>query len=101
MFSGKTAPVGSFAASPFGLYDTAGNVSEWTQDCYLNHYVGAALDGSAREATAPGACKERVIRGGGAKDSAKELYTYQRRGIAPDTQSETIGFRVVLDLGEY
>ena len=29
-----TAPVGSFPVSPWGLYDTAGNVEEWVEDEY-------------------------------------------------------------------
>jgi formylglycine-generating enzyme required for sulfatase activity len=56
----KTAPVGSFKANDFGLYDTAGNVWEWLQDCYHQSYDGAPTDGSAWE----GHRCSRVMRGG-------------------------------------
>ncbi|GJM29028.1 MAG: hypothetical protein DHS20C17_16630 [Cyclobacteriaceae bacterium] len=37
-----TAPVGSFPLdkSPYGVYDLAGNVAEWTLDFYTNRFLG-------------------------------------------------------------
>jgi formylglycine-generating enzyme required for sulfatase activity len=44
-----------------GLYDMAGNVWQWTQDCYAETYAGAPSDGSAAK---PGDSCMRVDRGG-------------------------------------
>ena len=43
----QTSPVGSFSPMQFGLYDMAGNVFQWVQDCYHENYDGAPTDGSA------------------------------------------------------
>jgi formylglycine-generating enzyme required for sulfatase activity len=59
-----TAPVGSFPPNPFGLYDTAGNVWEWVEDCDHEDYKGAPTDGSAWKKEDGGNCYTRVFRGG-------------------------------------
>ncbi len=58
--SPRTAPVGSFRASPWGLYDTTGNVDEWVEDAWHDRYKGAPRDGSASE----GGGDDGVERGG-------------------------------------
>jgi formylglycine-generating enzyme required for sulfatase activity len=56
-----TSPVGHFVPNRFGLYDTTGNVWEWTLDCYHGSYSGAPVDGSAWQSRD---CTHRVDRGG-------------------------------------
>ncbi len=47
---GRTHPVGLKQANAFGLYDMAGNVWQWTEDCYDNTYVPRSRkDGRANE----------------------------------------------------
>ncbi|MCW8194078.1 SUMF1/EgtB/PvdO family nonheme iron enzyme [Proteobacteria bacterium 005FR1] len=92
LFSSSTAPVGSFPANPFDLHDTAGNVAEWVQDCFQNHYVGAPDDASP---VLRDECPLRSVRGGAANDSYRSLTSYAREGIAATTRNPLIGFRVV------
>ena len=42
------APVGSFGANAWGLYDMIGNAREWTADSWHDDYEGAPSDGRAR-----------------------------------------------------
>jgi formylglycine-generating enzyme required for sulfatase activity len=58
----QTAPVGSFAANAFGLYDMVGNVVAWLEDCRHDNYTGAPSDGAAW--ITGGNCNARVLRGG-------------------------------------
>ncbi|HKQ79569.1 MAG TPA: bifunctional serine/threonine-protein kinase/formylglycine-generating enzyme family protein [Blastocatellia bacterium] len=89
----KPAPVGSFEndRSQQGVYDLAGNVSEWVQDDYLR-YVGKGAFSSC-----PG-CK--VFRGGNFVDEVKDSRASKRWAIFPEVREEfaenvfpRVGFR--------
>lgn len=89
------APVMSFEANPFGLYDIDGNVSEWTIDCWHDNYVRAPVDGSAW--LNPG-CSVRVVRGGSWGSSPDQVRSAYRQGADGRVRSARVGFRVVREL---
>jgi serine/threonine-protein kinase PpkA len=91
----KTAPVGSFRANKFKLYDTAGNVAEWVQDCYQDHYLGAPKDGSAVDSNH---CSNRSIRGGSIRSSSSAIKSHSRDRQPSTKKASHIGFRVAVDL---
>jgi formylglycine-generating enzyme required for sulfatase activity len=41
----QTLPTGSFRPNGFGLFDVAGNVAEWVENCWNESYRGAPTDG--------------------------------------------------------
>ena len=89
------APVGSFHANAFGLYDMAGNVSEWVADCWHDSYRRAPKDDKAW--FNPG-CRTRVIRGGSWASAPTQLRSVWRAPLERDVTNAQIGFRVVRDL---
>ena len=89
------APVMSFAANPFGLYDMDGNVSEWVADCWHDNYIRAPDDGSAW--INPG-CRVHVLRGGSWGSSPDQVTSAYRQGADGDVRSGRVGFRVVREL---
>jgi formylglycine-generating enzyme required for sulfatase activity len=90
VYKKTTVAVGSYPANPWGLYDMAGNVWEWTDSVYDANYGGAELQSSSKN----DANSQRVIRGG----SWYDLPTYSRsadRGYdTPDYRYFDIGFRL-------
>ena len=86
-----TAPVGSYRANAFGLYDMLGNVSEWTDDCWNENYSGAPTDGNA---WTTGTCSQRVVRGGSWIFIPRFLRSANRNGGTTAIRNYNIGFRV-------
>jgi formylglycine-generating enzyme len=94
-----TAPVKSFNKNGFGLYDMAGNVSEWTVSAYnnssytisstLNPYLGNRIEDP-----------RKVIKGGSWKDIGYMLMVSERDWEHKDSARSFIGFRRVQTIPE-
>ncbi len=86
-----TAPVGSFAASPVGLYDLGGNVAEWCHD-YYSAFTGKA----AEKVVDPMGAVEgthHVVRGSSWRDASLTELRFSYRRYSRDSAND-IGFRV-------
>ncbi|SDZ79009.1 bifunctional serine/threonine-protein kinase/formylglycine-generating enzyme family protein [Microbulbifer marinus] len=95
IFSATSAPVGHYEANRFGLFDTAGNVAEWVQDCYLGDYSNSRSD--ARPVVTSN-CNLRAVRGGSMRDPLANISSDYRKGLSANTMSTEVGFRVVMEL---
>lgn len=95
-----TSAVGTFKPNDFGLYDMAGNVSEWTSTAYTES-VGALtsdLNPEFRYDAAkedPYNMKRKIVRGGSWKDVAKNIRSDLRMWEYQNEQRSYIGFRCV------
>jgi len=91
---GKTMKVGSFDPNAFGLYDMAGNVSEWVQDIYKNVIYMSDQTDPIYTGSVPDPF--RVIRGGGWGSKAQDCQSAYRNGSRrPDYRDDLVGFRLV------
>ncbi|HEY4787316.1 MAG TPA: SUMF1/EgtB/PvdO family nonheme iron enzyme [Bacteroidales bacterium] len=95
-----TVRVGSYEPNEWGLYDMAGNVSEWCINAYdesayqFMHDLNPDYKYSAKPDDPP-AMKRKVVRGGSWKDIAYFLQVSTRSYEYQDTAKSFIGFRCV------
>ncbi len=95
-----TVIVGHYAPNDFGVYDMAGNVSEWTNDAFdessynFTWDLNPSYEYNARESDPP-VLKRKVIRGGSWKDIGYYMQVSARSFEYQDTAKCYIGFRCV------
>lgn len=95
-----TVPVDRYWPNDYGLYNMAGNVSEWTSTTYLtNSYnvladVNPDINYTLRE-NDPQWMRRKVVRGGSWRDVAFYLQNGTRDYEFADTAKAYIGFRLV------
>ena len=95
-----TSRVGTYAPNDFGLYDMAGNVSEWTSTAFTESVNKLTSDmnpeyryDAAKED--PYKMKRKIVRGGSWKDVAHNIRSDIRMWEYQNEQRSYIGFRCV------
>ena len=89
-----TSPVGSYFANGFGLYDMAGNVSEWCEDAFhpSSMVIVWDLNPTYFDENEP----RKVLRGGSWKDIPFYVETGTRSYEYQDSARSYIGFRCAM-----
>lgn len=80
--------------SPYGLYNTAGNASEWVADWYGRDYYSKS---SKDNPTGPPGGERKVFRGGSWNDPPRNLRVTGRSSADPTFQDQSVGFRCAMD----
>jgi formylglycine-generating enzyme len=108
-----TSPVGAFPANGYGLYDMAGNVWEWTADCFTPHHPAEPAkaccipknprvtpgEPSVAAGQPVGAIPRRVLKGGSHLCAPNYCLRYRpaaRQGQSVDSSACHIGFRCIV-----
>jgi len=95
-----TVPVNKYWPNDYGLYNMAGNVSEWTSSTYFQAAYGTVADVNPEierkmNANDPQWLKRKVVRGGSWRDVAFYLQVSTRDYEFADTSKAYIGFRCI------
>ena len=87
-----SAPVGSFGANPWGLFDIHGNVAEWTRSTYRPYVLTVGHDRDGR-------ADRKAVRGGSWLDRPRRARSAFRMPYEPSQAVHDVGFRVVCQDG--
>ena len=82
-----SAPVGSYPANAWGLFDMTGNVWEWTADWYQDAIPGGT------DPTGPAGGAMKIVRGGSWWATALETRVSSRDYHPPDFRFSGYGVR--------
>ncbi len=82
--------VGKYKPNALGLYDMAGNLSEWIADYFERDYYAKS---PATDPPGPQEGTYRIIRGGAWSDSPQRVTVYFRNWVRPTQRQANIGFR--------
>ena len=85
------APVGTYAANPFGLHEVHGNVCEWCRDAHRGDFYGRAP--RQDPVSEPVGSPRRVFRGGAFTTSAAFARSASRMSPTPESAGFFLGLR--------
>ena len=88
-----TTAVGQFPANAWGLYDMHGNVWEWCQDDWHDHYINAPADGSAWVEQNTSTAR-KILRGGSWVINPRNCRSAFRGRLTRVARDDYFGFRV-------
>ena len=91
----KPTKIASFEANLFGIYDTAGNVSEWVHDCWHENYKNAPDNGTVWSG---GDCTIRIARGGSFASPQQSIRNTKREQFKAGEKLSRIGIRIAREL---
>ena len=98
LYRGKTVPVKSLPANPWGFYEMHGNVWEWCADVWQQQLSSEPVTDPL--ITGVDGDSARVVRGGSWFNDGRSVRSAFRRRLTPGFRGHYLGFRLALGHAE-